>query len=91
MDGTFSPLSQEKISHKLARIDEALLKLDGANASYAAPEISKDDLFDIFMEARERLVTQLAALAESGDDLTHVSLEYTYQIEAIRHRMGLSS
>lgn len=87
MNDPYSFLTQEVISHKLKRIDEALLKLDGANASYIAPEICKDDLFDVFMEAREWLVTQLAALADTDADISHVSLEQACKVRTMRNKM----
>lgn len=87
------PLSKEAISYKLERIDKALSKLDSANASYLAPDLSKDDLFDIFMEARDWLLAQLNALGgpDTDADVSHESLEYTYQTETMRNRIERST
>lgn len=92
MDDAFkiSPLSKESIYTKLDRVDKALSKLNNSNASDLVSGLSKDDLFDIFTEARERLLAQLNTLeeTETTEEASHEFLEYPYQIEALRNRVG---
>lgn len=95
MDGMFefpSPLSKESIYNKLAWIDRTLLKLDHRQTPYVAPHLSKDDLIDIFVEARVWLLMQLDSLGElnaneMNEGSSFDSLNYTYSTEDIRNRI----
>lgn len=95
MDDIFelpSPLSRESIYNKLEWIDRTLLKLDHRQTPYVAPHLSKDDLIDIFVEARVWLLMQLESLGESdANEMKEKSssdlLDYSYSTEAIRNRI----
>lgn len=95
MDALFTTpsLSREFLYEKLESIDQVLLKLDNRKTDYVAPHLSKDDLTDIFVEARSWLLLQLDSLGEADtnrayEDFSSDPMEYTYRIEAMRNRIG---
>lgn len=94
MDDAFiTPLlSKDSIYQKLESIDRVLAKLDNHKTPYIAPHLSKDDLTDIFVEARSWLLLQLESLGESdaneeNGDSPSVTVDYAYRIKAIRNRI----
>lgn len=87
-----SHVSKESLFSQLEWVDRVLVKLEKRHTSYVAPDISKDDLIDIFVEARVWLLMQLEALGESdaneiNRDTPSAPLDYVYSVEAIRNRI----
>lgn len=83
---------KKTICEELARVNEVLSRLQYRRQQQVAPDLSKDELLDIFYEEHERLFRQLqaidASLLEAEDSTAPCLLEEHRQIERWRNTLA---
>ncbi|MEC4717837.1 hypothetical protein RY831_01625 [Noviherbaspirillum sp. CPCC 100848] len=86
---------KETIREELARVSNILSRLQYRRQQQVAPDLSKDELLEIFQEEHERLIRQLqaidASLLEAEGGTAPGLLEEHRKIERWRHTLAAKS